>query len=154
MMHNKMKDMNVTKAINRQTAASRWGLVAAATALALLVGACVSAESGNLEDPTDPVAPTQPASVAALLTVDTPQVGDLFESPSLIKGETSSLTVGYRLSAGDKVLTEGTVSAADGAFATVVEFTNACCVEMVLEVFQPSADGLALTIPLAFPESG
>ena len=105
---------------------------------------------------TEPTATTQPASLQALLTVDSPQIGDLFTSSSVLRGETSSPTVAYRLLSpgGSVVLAEGTVTAVDGGSATIVEFTNTCCIEMVLEVFQPSADGLGLTIPLAYPESG
>jgi hypothetical protein len=52
------------------------------------------------------------------------------------------------------VLAEGTTDVIAGAFSTTLEFTNTCCIEMVLEVFQPGDDGLATTIPVAYPESG
>ena len=99
---------------------------------------------------------TQPGSVTGLLTVDTPLPGELFPSPSVIRGESSSSTVVYQLltAGGETVLSEGTVDVIDGEFSAVVEFTNTCCIEMTLEVFQDDADGLAVTVPVAFPESG
>jgi hypothetical protein len=80
----------------------------------------------------------------------------VFTADSVLRGQTSSPTVGYRLLAAgdDTVLAEGTVSAINGVFSAEVEFANTCCVEMVLDVFQPSTDGLALIIPLTHPESG
>ena len=90
----------------------------------------------------------------ARLTVDTPLVGEVFPSPSVISGEASSSTVGYLLSAGgDIVLAEGTIDVIDGKFSAVVEFTNTCCIEMTLEVFQTNEGGLSVTVPVAYPES-
>lgn len=97
----------------------------------------------------------QPGSVEARLTVDTPLVGEVFPSSSVISGEASSSTVGYLLSAGgDIVLAEGTIDVIDGEFSAVVEFTNACCIEMTLKVFQTNEGGLSVTVPVAYPESG
>ena len=98
---------------------------------------------------------TQPGSAEARLTVDTPLLGELFPSPSVISGEASSSTVEYRLSAGgDIVLADGTIDVIDGKFSAVVEFTNTCCIEMMLEVFQTDEGGLSVTVPVAYPESG
>ena len=97
---------------------------------------------------------TQPGSTGALLTVISPQIGDLFPSPSVLSGRSSSSTVDYTLAAGSLVLADGTVEVIDGAFSVTLEFTNACCIEMVIEVFQPGDDGLAVTIPVAYPEEG
>lgn len=139
---------DVRQAANPDRAVTGWRLaVLLVAALAFLAGAC--AEPTNRE----PVAVTQPGSVATLLTVDSPQVGDLFVSTSPLRGQTSSPTVGYRLSAGDTVLTEGTVSSIDGQFATVLEFSDSCCTEMLLEVFHPEEAGLTLEIPLTHPDS-
>ena len=102
--------------------------------------------------PTDPVATTQPGVVDALLTVDAPMPGAVFTSRSTLRGETSSPTVGYRLNGGDMVLAEGTASAVDGTYAVTVEFTNTCCIEMLLEVFQLDPDGLSVQVPLTYPE--
>jgi len=110
----------------------------------------------NGGSPAGTTVTTQAGSVDALLTVDSPQVGTVFTGGSVLRGETSSPTVAYRLASarGDTTLAEGTVTAFDVRFSTIVGFTNTCCIEMVLEVFQPTPDGLALTIPLTYPESG
>lgn len=99
-------------------------------------------------------ASTVAGSWAGLLTVDTPGVGDVFASPSAIAGESSSSTVTYVLSAGDMVLAEGTIDVVDGAYSTLVEFTNTCCIEMTLEVRHPGEGEAILSIPVAYPESG
>jgi hypothetical protein len=52
------------------------------------------------------------------------------------------------------VLADGTIDVIDGKFSAVVEFTNTCCIEMMLEVFQTDEGGLSVTVPLAYPESG
>ncbi|NNL98911.1 MAG: hypothetical protein HKO63_11965 [Acidimicrobiia bacterium] len=93
-------------------------------------------------------------STDALLTVVSPQIGDLLPSPAVLSGRSSSSTVDYTLAAGSLVLAEGTVEVVDGAFSVALEFTNTCCIEMVLEVFQPGENGLAVTIPVAYPEEG
>ena len=103
---------------------------------------------------TEPTATTQPASVDVLLTVASPAPGDLFTNASIVRGETSSSTVGLRLTAGDIVLAEELIAAVDGGYETAVEFTNTCCIEMMLEVFHPDSDGLGVSIPLAYPEPG
>ncbi|MDH3539456.1 MAG: hypothetical protein OEP52_05645 [Acidimicrobiia bacterium] len=97
-------------------------------------------------------ATTQPGSVVGLLTLDTPQVDELFPSPSILSGAAPTPTVDYRLTAGGWVLAEGTIDVIDGEFSAVVEFTNSCCVDMTLEVFNDG--GLSLTIPVAYPEAG
>jgi hypothetical protein len=73
-------------------------------------------------------------------------------SSDIVKGFTSAELVGYRLSAGGTVLDEGTVTAVDGYFESPIVFTNTCCIEMLLEVFHLDADGMAVTIPLSYPE--
>ena len=52
-------------------------------------------------------------------------------------------------------LAEGTIVVdGDGLFSTTVEFTNTCCIEMTLEVFDIEPDlGLGVSIPLAYPET-
>ena len=100
-------------------------------------------------------ATTLPGSVEALLTVDAPQVGVVFPSPSVISGQSSTDTVGYLLTGGgDVVLAEGTIDVVDGAFSSELEFVNTCCIEMSLEVFHLDEGGLSLTVPVAYPESG
>lgn len=132
----------------------------AAGALVLLLGACSSSSTAELESTgTDVVeqsetATTMAGSVEASLTVATPEIGGVFASPSSVTGESSSPTVDYELSAGGMVLAEGTIDVTDGKFSTMVEFTNTCCIEMMLEVTQPGDGGLTLTIPVAYPEPG
>ena len=100
-------------------------------------------------------ATTLPGSVEALLTVDAPQVGDVFRSPSVISGMSSTDTVGYLLKgAGVVVLAEGTIDVVEGAFSAELEFVNTCCIEMRLEVFHLDEGGLSLTVFVAYPESG
>lgn len=108
-----------------------------------------------LDEPTDSrdgaTETTQPAIDEALLTVDSPQVGSVFVSGDVVAGETTSATVEWRLTAGgDQVLAGGTATAVEGTFSAVVEFTNTCCIEMLLEV--TGEPGLTLSIPLAYPE--
>lgn len=103
---------------------------------------------------TDSVATTQPGVVDALLTVDSHLPGDVFTSRSTLKGATSSPIVGYRLNAGGIVLAEGTASAVEGRYATTAKFTNTCCIEMLPEVFQLDPDGLSVSVPLTYPETG
>jgi hypothetical protein len=99
-------------------------------------------------------AATLPGSVEAVLTVEIPQVGDVFPSPSVVSGLSSTDTVGYLLTGGgDVVLAEGTIDVVDGEFSSELEFANTCCIEMLLEVYHPGVDGLTVAIPLAFPES-
>lgn len=93
---------------------------------------------------------TEPAS----LTVDSLEPGDLFVSGSSFFGTTSSDTIEYRLLAGGTVVAEGSVDVVDGTFSATVDFTNTCCIEMLLEVTQPGDAGLSLSVPLAFPEPG
>jgi hypothetical protein len=99
------------------------------------------------------VATTEPGSVAALLSVDVPEPGATFPSPSTVRGQASTPTVDYLLVGGaDIVLAEGTTDVVDGEFEAEVAFTNTCCVEMRLEVYLPG--GSYLTIPVTYPESG
>lgn len=98
---------------------------------------------------------TQPGQADAVLTVESPDIGAVFPSQSTVSGQSSSDVVGYNLLAGDDVvLAQGTVDVIDGAFSVELEFTNDCCIEMMLQIFQPGADGLSTSIPLAYPESG
>jgi hypothetical protein len=91
----------------------------------------------------------------AVLIVDIPQVGDVFPSPSAVQGQASSSPVGYRLTGGDDlVLAEGTFDVLDGAFSGEIEFTNTCCIEIRLEVFETVDGGLSVSVPLTYPESG
>lgn len=102
---------------------------------------------------TGPVATTQPSVVEALLVVDTPQIGDVFPSLSLISGRTSTEFVGFRLSAGGQPIAQGSVEAAFGEFDVKLGFDNTCCIEMLLEVFHLNDGGLLVSIPLTYPES-
>jgi len=102
---------------------------------------------------TVPVATTQPSGVEALLVVDTPQVGDVFPSLSLISGRTSTELVGYRLFAGGQLIAQGPLEASLGQFEVSLGFDNTCCTEMLLEVFHLNDNGLLVSIPLTYPES-
>jgi hypothetical protein len=103
-------------------------------------------------DPGGPVATTQPTTTEVVLTVESPQPGDLLVSSDIVKGFTSTEQVGYRLSAGGAVLDEGTLTTVDGYFESPIAFTNTCCIEMLLEVFQLDPAGTTVTIPLSYPE--
>lgn len=103
-----------------------------------------------------PVETTVPATVEQELVIASPQVGDVVTSPLIIEGHTTARQLGYRLfGGGDLPLAEGTIVVdGEGTFSTTVEFTNTCCIEMTLEVFDMEPDGgLGVTLPLAYPES-
>ena len=78
---------------------------------------------------------TQQPTTEAVLTVESPQPGDLMVSSDIVRGFTSTDLVGYKLSAGGTVLDEGTLTTVDGHFESPIVFTNTCCIEMLLEVF-------------------
>lgn len=100
-------------------------------------------------------ATTVAGSVEAVLTVESPQVGDVISSPIAVRGTSSTGQVGYLLAGSDDtVLAEGTIDVLDETFSVTVDFVNTCCTEMRLEVFHPNEGGLSLTIPLTHPESG
>ena len=113
-------------------------------------------EPGSTGAPFGPVATTLASQVEAVLTVDGPQPGAVFVSSDLIRGLTTSTLVGYRLWGGatgtGNVLAEGTLTTVDGTFESPLVFTNTCCIEMQLEVFQIDSGGLVVTTPLAYPE--
>ncbi len=111
-------------------------------------GAAVPGTSGAVET-------TAPASVEHELVVVSPQPGDVVGSPLLIAGHATAQRLGYRLFAAGSPLIEGTINAdSDGGFSATVEFTNNCCIEMTLEVFDIEPDaGLGVSIPLAYPET-
>ena len=96
---------------------------------------------------------TQPATTDAMLSVESPQAGEIMVSSDSVKGFTSTEQVGYRLSAGGTVLDQGVITSVDGGFESPIVFVNTCCIEMLLEVFHTEAGGLAVTIPLSYPES-
>ena len=126
-------------------------------ASALIVGMLTVLAAGCASSTTvdgDAAATTVEGVVEGLLTVTSPEIGDVFPSPSNITGESSSPTVSYVLSAGGMVIAEGTIDVIDRKFSTTVEFTNTCCIEMTLEVLQPDDTGSTLVIPLASPEPG
>lgn len=110
-------------------------------------------DPGGAAPSPGPVSTTQLAATEAVLTVDTPVPGGLMVSSDLIRGFTSAGLVGYRLSAGGSVLDEGTLTTVEGHFESPIVFTNTCCIEMLLEVFNIGDGGLAVTIPLSYPES-
>jgi len=101
--------------------------------------------------PTTTRATTQPPT-EAVLTVVSPQPGDLMVSSDNVTGFSSTELVGYRLSAGGTVLDEGTLTAVDGYFESPIVFTNTCCIEMLLEVFSLDAERITVAIPLSYPE--
>lgn len=94
-----------------------------------------------------------PGSVEGLLTVDFPEVGGVIAGPFVVTGASFAEPTDYLLTGGGAVvLAESTPDVVDGVYTVTVEFTNTCCTEMELEVF--GDDGPAVTVPLAFPESG
>ena len=105
-------------------------------------------------EPEAPVDTTQPSEVEATLEVTTPLPGDVFPSESLIAGISSSEFVGYRLFAGDELVAQGSLETSLGEFEVRLGFVNDCCTEMLLEVFHTNDDGLLVSIPLTYPESG
>ena len=107
----------------------------------------------DIIEPIGAPSPTLPGSVEALLTVESPQPSDLFETGAVIRGQSSLPTVLLRLSAGGQLLAEGAAPVSGGVFETAVDFENACCIEMLLEVYHPGVDGFTVAIPLAYPES-
>ena len=86
-----------------------------------------------------------------MLVLDSPMPGSVFRSGSPLRGTTTASNADYRLTAGEIVLAAGSVDVADGTFSTTVSFTNTCCIEMLLGVFDPET-GMSVEIPLAFPE--
>ena len=119
-------------------------------------------DPGGASSPTGPVATTAASSAAssleAVLTVDSPQPGDIFVSSDIVRGLSTSPLVGYRLwgggIGGGNVIDENTLDTVDGAFEAQVLFRNICCTEMTLEVFQIDSGDLVVTIPLTYPEPG
>jgi hypothetical protein len=130
-------------------------------ALFALLFALLFAGRASEADVSDPVqlAPavetTAPAVVEHQLVVGSPQVGDVATSPLGIEGTSTARQLGYRLYGAGMPLAEGTIVVdAEGRFSTTVEFTNTCCIEMALEVFDIRPDaGLGITVPLAYPET-
>lgn len=102
-----------------------------------------------------PVETTAEAAVEHELTVGSPEVGNVVTSPLVIEGKSTANQVGYRLFGAGLPLAEGTIIPdADGRFSTTVEFTNTCCIEMTLEVFDMQRNGgVGVSIPLAYPET-
>ncbi|NND04084.1 MAG: hypothetical protein HKN91_14985 [Acidimicrobiia bacterium] len=96
------------------------------------------------------------------IEVITPQPGDLAESPLLITGEsmTGDGNVHYRLMAGGMVIAQGlTTGGSNGVwapFSVAVDFTNECCIEMLLEVYEaapvPGGELFIVRIPLSYSE--
>lgn len=102
-----------------------------------------------------PVETTAPAAGEHQLVIAYPNVADIVTSPLTIEGVATASQLGYRLFGGGMPLAEGTIVVdGEGRFSTTVEFSNTCCIELTLEVFdmQPDA-GLGVTIPLAYPET-
>ncbi len=137
---------------------SRIGLALLLVLLASTIGACASVSdvgASDPSDPSDPLAPSSaPATVVQELTVDSPLPGEVFPSPSTIRGTSSTEWISFRLTASGLPLIEGTMPVDDdGTFAFTVDFENTCCIEMLLEVFQRTEGGLAVEIPVAYPEN-
>ena len=98
---------------------------------------------------------TLPATVDQVLVIASPEVGALVTSPLTITGTATASEVGYRVLGAGSLLAEGTLAAgSDGAFSTTMEFTNTCCIELTLEVFDSEPGGLTVSIPLTYPEPG
>lgn len=100
-------------------------------------------------------ATTEGGDVESMISLSSPDVGAVVASPLVLAGDTTADIVAYRLKSGDRIFAEGTI-AAGGAFEDSVEFVNDCCLEMTLDVWDPTADPDAtfgITIPLAYPES-
>ena len=113
--------------------------------------------------PTTTEAPIPDPIKREMIEVTTPTAGDLVTSPLIVTGmsNTFEATVNYRLSAGGTVLAEGFTMGGTGdwaPFEATIEFENTCCTEMLLEVFEVSAQNGSeinlVSIPLAFPEEG
>lgn len=123
-------------------------LVAAAFVIiagaALVLGARTTADSEEAI-----ITGAEPAAIE--LRLDTPRPGNVFPSGSRIVGFSTSPIVAYRLSGGDNIFAEGSIGTVDGRFDTTLDFTNTCCIEISLAVFDPGT-GEGFTIPLAFPE--
>lgn len=154
-------------------------LVAAPTTTATGGGAVTTTADPNSPSPTVPgsttvAPPSTPTSVPttteptpdpikrARIEVRTPMPGDVTSSPIELTGESMTIdgTVHFRLTAGGTVIAQGIATGGSAGvwapFAATIEFTNECCIEMLLEVFEVSAtDGSELhkvAVPLAYPE--
>ena len=115
----------------------------------------MKASTVTVDKPASIVDTTSPATVDQVLVVASPEIGALVTSPLTISGNVTSGEVGYRVLGAGSLLVEGRLAAgSDGSFSTTVEFTNTCCVELTLEVFDPEPGGLAVSIPLTYPEPG
>lgn len=110
---------------------------------------------------TTPVLTDETPPDRALIEVTSPFPGDLLVSPATITGfsNTFEATVNYRLLAGETVIAEGFTMGGSGSwapFSETFEFTNDCCIEGALELFEISAqDGSEInkvTVPITFPE--
>lgn len=126
-----------------------------------------SAPGGSSTTAPPPTVPTTTVPIPdpikrARIEVHTPQPGDVTESPLELTGESMTIdgSVHFRLTAGGAVIAQGITtggSAGEWApFSATIAFTNECCIEMLLEVFEVSAtDGSEIhkvAIPLAYPE--
>ncbi len=107
--------------------------------------------------------PTPDPIKRARIEVATPLGGDEVSSPLTVSGmsNTFEATVYYRLTADGAVLSEGFTMGGTGdwaPFEAVIEFDNACCTELLLEVFEISAaDGSEkslVSIPLSVAATG
>lgn len=87
--------------------------------------------------------------------------GDLIEDRIELTGmsTTDDGNVHYRLKLAGTVVAQGIATGGtDGVwapFSASIEFTNDCCVEMLLEVYEVSANGVEMnlvSIPLTYPE--
>lgn len=136
-------------------------VLGAIAALFVLLLSMLLAGRASEASATDPVQlspvveSTLQAALEHQLVVVSPQVGDVVTGPLVIEGETTAQQVGYRLFGAGMALAEGTIAVdGEGRFSTRVEFTNTCCIEMTLEVFDTEPDiGLGVSIPLAYPET-
>ena len=99
---------------------------------------------------------TELATGQSIIEIDAPRVGDVVGGPLVITGTATGPAVAHRLGSDSITFAEGTIEpAADGSLAATVEFTNTCCIEMTLTIFDPVQDPsgtFAVSIPLAYPE--
>lgn len=139
-------------------AATRIGLadvaVLASLAAGVVVVMIVALLGGDSSSPEPVTRVEEP--LESFIEISSPNSGDLVTSPLVITGEGTASEVAYRLSAGGSTLAAGTITPEGGDFAVTVDFTNTCCIEMLLEVFDPIVDPsetFRIGIPLSYPEA-